>query len=334
MNPFITNGYLKPVASINSLYVDNVQSIDLFRPMLIVEEILRHRELFDIKESVNQKDVLRQFNQFLISDFDTVRTKANEIAELFGERLSRVILTLFKPSDLSVSNRTDWTEEHWNYWKTIKEIYFVGGLTSPLLTKIFYNKIEEAFSRNKIGDVCVSFIEGSSHIGTEGLATLVKNGESLLFDFGQTNIKRARIIKYHEKTVLDSKLESVDSDYLFYKYYSGEELIRIADDLHDYIVSIISKTIEETGFQGGLIHMAIANYVDKGSIYSSRGGYGKLALIHENYEGFLSKELTNKFKRKITLKLHHDTSAMALVFKGKPNTAIISLGTAFGVAFT
>ena len=334
MNPFVKNGYLSPIASINSVYVDDIQSIELFRPTLIVEEILKQRELFSIKETMNQKDVLKQFNQLLISEFELIRIEANKIAETFGERLAKVIITLLNPSELSVLNRVDWTQKHWDYWKTIREIYFVGGLTSPLLTNIFFKKIQEALKLNGINDVHISFIEGSSHIGTEGLATLVDNGEYLLFDFGQTNIKRARILKAHGKIVVDTKLESIDSDYLFYKYYSGEELIRIADDLHDYIMSVISKTVEDTDFNGEIIHMAIANYINNGSIYSSRGGYGKLALIDENYESFLSKELSDRFKRKIFVKLHHDTSAMALIFKGKPNTAVISLGTAFGVAFT
>ena len=58
-----------------------------------------------------------------------------------------------------------------------------------------------------------------------------------------------------------------------------------------------------------------------------------MALISDNYADLLSKELSLLAGRKIVAILHHDTSAMAYNFKKEPHSAVISLGTAFGVAF-
>jgi hypothetical protein len=79
--------------------------------------------------------------------------------------------------------------------------------------------------------------------------------------------------------------------------------------------------------------MSIANYINNGAIYASRGGYGKLAYISDHYESHLSNKVSKELGKSVTIKLYHDTSAMALMFKNKPNTAVISLGTAFGIAF-
>ena len=48
---------------------------------------------------------------------------------------------------------------------------------------------------------------------------------------------------------------------------------------------------------------------------------------------YLSRVISTKLNRKINVLLYHDTSAMALNFKKYENSAVISLGTAFGVGF-
>lgn len=333
MNPFKKEKQLLPVASINSVYIDDIKASDLFRPALIFNEIIQNREELGITKFHDSRELLALFNELLFSDLDSVKAKAHDIAEMYGDRLAKVLSTLYKPSLKSISNRKDWTNEHWNYWKTIKRIYLVGGLTSPILTKIFYDRVALEFSRKKIDDIQVIFFEGSSNLGTKGLSTLIDDGDYLLFDFGQTNIKRARHIKMNHQTVLDAVLPSIKSDYLFYKTKTEDEVRMIAKRLHEFIIQRIIDTINETDFEGSNIYMAIANYVYNGAIYKARGGYAKLAYLSDNYQDFLTKDLSNRLNKKINVTLYHDTSAMALVLKDKPNTAVISLGTAFGVAF-
>ena len=247
--------------------------------------------------------------------------------------MAKVLGTLFKPSELSKTNRDNWTNEHWNYWQTIENIYLVGGLTSPILTQIFYSEVMKHFKELNINNKVITFIEGSSNLGTQGLATIVKDGDYLLFDFGQTNIKRARHFKKYNHVVIDTILPSIKSDYLFYKTKNDEEVKKIAKKLDKYILSIIEDTVKQVAFNGSKIYMSIANYVCDGMIYLNRGGYGKLAYLAPNYEEYLAEKLSNIMGKEISIKLFHDTSAMALVFKNEKNSAVISLGTAFGIAF-
>jgi len=333
MNPFKENGYIKPVASINSMYIDDVLAYDTFRPAVLIDILEKNREILGISKGISGEQLLYVFHDVINSDIPSIKQKAMEIAIDFGDRLAKVITNLKKPSDLSMKKRDNWTDEHWKFWHNISKLYLVGGLTSPILTKIFYDRIELALKNKQIKDFDIVFIEGSKHLGTKGLSKVTENGEYLLFDFGQTNIKRRHFMKKNDLPIIDSILPSKKSDFLFYKYKNDDELKYIARLLDRYIINTILDTIKLTDFKGDKMLISIANYVFDGKIYSGRGGYAKLAYISDNYEKYLSLELSKSLDRDIELKLYHDTSAMALYFDKLDKAAVISLGTAFGVAF-
>ncbi len=333
MNPFKMKNQMLPIASINSIYVDDVLARDMFRPELIVQEIKKNRDYLGFSSDINDEYILYKFNGYLNNkDFD-IRTKANEIAVSFGKKLANVIITLYNPSELSLKNHPIWTAKYWDYWKEVKKIYFVGGLTSPILTSIFYEQIKVESIKQNISNLNVSFIEGSVDLGTKGLSTLVENGEYLLFDFGQTNIKRRHLIKSNKEIEIDCILYPIKSRFLDYKGMNYEQLIESSLKLDDFILNTVMETISSVLYKGDYILIAIANYVYEGNIYSKRGGYAKLSYIKGNYEQHLSHRLSSLLSRKIDVKLYHDTSAMALNFKNIERTAVISLGTAFGIAF-
>jgi len=119
----------------------------------------------------------------------------------------------------------------------------------------------------------------------------------------------------------------------FYKKRNTDEIKDLAYRLDMYIINVILDTVNTVDFKGSNLIIGIANYISEGKIYSARGGYGKLAYVDDNYQSYLSNVISNKLGRKIEVLLYHDTSAMALNFKNEKNCAIISLGTAFGIAF-
>lgn len=326
------DGYMLPVASINSVYIDDAMVRDLFRLDLILQDCIDNKDLLEIENVYYHKDVFDGFQSALMSDNEEVKSIALSIGHKYGARLSQIIKTLKRPSELSKKNRNNWTEEHWNYWKTIKKVIFVGGVSIPGLIKIFLEDIKEMLREEKI-DLEISFIEGSINLGTEALSKKVVDSEALLFDFGQTNIKRRHHLKDGEDVVFDMILPCMHSKYLFYKKQSDEELMKTAKKLDQYIQSVILKTIEETMFEGDKILLAIANYIYQGRIYPSRGGYAKLGLLGENYEVYLTECLSRKIGYHLDVTLIHDTTAVSYFFEEEVNTAVISIGTAFGVSF-
>ncbi|MCK5761477.1 MAG: hypothetical protein KAH16_01115 [Candidatus Izimaplasma sp.] len=333
MNPFKKENQMMPIASLNSVYIEDILASDLFRPSLILEELVKYKDELGLTRISQDNKILYQFNNLLKSDLDSVKRKATEIAVKYGNRLAEVLLTLFRPSQISIDNRVNWTSKHWDFWQSITSIYLVGGLTSPILTNIFYDCVVSILEENNIKNLSITFIEGSSNLGTKGMSQLVKNGDYLLFDFGQTNIKRARHLKKDGKIVIDTVLPMIESKYLFYKTENIDEVKKISHQLDNYIIETILNTYNQVAFNSENIYLSIANYVFNGKIYFARGGYGKLAYIADNYEIHLANRLSRILGKRISVKLFHDTSAMALMFSNEPNTAVISLGTAFGIAF-
>ena len=176
-NPFKKDGEMLPIASINSVYVENFKAYDLFRPALLLQELMKHIDDFGLSELASSTSVLHVFDRLLQHESAAVQQRAIELATTFGDRLASVLTTLLNPSELSKQNRSNWTQEHWDYWASIKQIYLVGGLTSPRLTSHFYYRIMKAFEEQGIDDVQVSFIEGSQNMGTRGLASIIKDGD-------------------------------------------------------------------------------------------------------------------------------------------------------------
>jgi len=331
-NPFMKDGYMLPVASINSVYIDDTPVGALFRLELIIKDCLYNKEALHLKNTDNHMDIFDGLQAAILSRDLEVKRVALDIAHKYGKRLAQMIKTLKNPSELSKINRKNWSEEHWAFWRNIKKIIFVGGVALPALTKIFLDDIKEMILAEKI-DVEISFIEGSVNLGTEALGKKVDKGDALLFDFGQTNIKRRHHSKHGDDIELDMIMPCVPAKYLFYKAQSDEELLDTADKLDQYIQKVIMRTMEETLFDGKKVYIAMANYIFKGQVYPSRGGYAKLGLLFENYEVHLSKVLTKKVGYEIEVTLFHDTTAVSYFFEEEKNAAVISIGTAFGVAF-
>ena len=311
--------YVLPEASINSIYVDDTKAYNLFRPTLLIDEILKQELVY--VETFSQKDILSEFDKLLGKN----NKDAIKIASHFAENFTSIIKTLHQPSEQSMKNRSNWTKTHWDFWKTITSIIFVGGMTTNHFSQFLQNYINNELQKEDIHLHC-TFISNSGNYGIQGLALQAQN-KAVLFDFGQTSIKRGFI----EDSIFHP-LEPVLSEFLDYKELTDTELEEEAHLLNNFIVDTIIATLKDKK-DVNEIHISVANYINNGAIYPSRGAYGKLYLVSKNYEDYLNKIIREKTNSNIRIYLYHDTTAMGLNFKNLKNTAVISLGTAFGVAF-
>lgn len=159
----------------------------------------------------------------------------------------------------------------------------------------------------------------------------------LLFDFGQTMIKRMIAVRDDEKEEYHLiKLPSKKNINMGCNIDDEIEKRRQAEELHRYILESILETYEEAlqyGSIGWEIVISIASYVKDGKIYEARSGYAKLCTLSDNYAGFLAASLELKLDRSIMVKLVHDGTAAALYYKGAETAVCITAGTALGVGF-
>lgn len=352
-NPFIKNGFLCLNASINKLIIEkmptdkvkqNLQgkaALDIFSTQLFIEEIKKNCN--GLKLDINKildKTLPLYLEKCLESDDDSVKEVANNIVRLFGERLAIILLTLNKGEQANRLKRKDWKDEHWDYWSKIKNVVLVGGLASSILGENLKYYIKKVFMESNEKCYNIILVKNSADAGIIGSSTYVQTRNEkkfyLIFDFGQTFIKRS-LVMIEDNEVKDIiKLDKILSDHVKWKFENEDEEKDEAIKLHNHLLNSIVDTINILGEKSLSIEehivISIANYVENG-VFANRGGYGKLRLLSDNYEIYLANALSQKLNKNFKVTFVHDGTAMAAAFSNYSNSVCISLGTAFGVGF-
>ncbi|WP_160686649.1 hypothetical protein [Clostridium sp. C2-6-12] len=352
-NPFLQEGFLTPNASINKLTIDIMPTdkvkqdlrgkaaLDIFSTGLFIEEIKKNSQALNIElESIEEKMLPQYLNECLQDNNFQVKSKAEEIVKLFGERLAVILLTLKKGEKINRLKRKDWEDNHWDYWRNIRNIILVGGLSSSKIGENLKFYVEKVFKDSNEEGYKIILAEDSSNCGIKGCASYIQGEKEqqlyLIFDCGHTFIKRS-LVRIQEKEVKEIiKLDKVLAKYIECEFENFEKEKIKAEELHEYLADLIINTIKYASDQplniGNHIVISVANYVKKG-LFTDRGGYGKLRLIANNYEEYLSNVLYEKLGIRFKISLIHDGTAMAAAFSKYEKAVCISLGTSFGVGF-
>jgi hypothetical protein len=352
-NPFIDDGFLRSNVSINKLVIEKMPTdkvkqdlqgktaLDIFSTELFIKEIKENSKTLKLDiDNIEEKMLTQYLGECLESSDLSVKEVANSIVKLFGERLAVILLTLKKGEKINRIKRKDWDDSNWDYWSRLKNVILVGGLSSSKIGKKLKYYVEKVFNESNEEGYNIILNEDSANVGIKGCSTYISGTEEeklyLILDCGQTFIKRS-LVKIQGKEVKDViKLDKVVSNHIGWNFENSKEEKNEATELHKYLLNLIIGTIETV--DGGVnnignnIVISIANYVKNG-LLANRGGYGKLRLISDNYEEYLSDALYKKSNKKFKITLVHDGTAMAAAFSDYPSSACISLGTVFGVGF-
>lgn len=351
-NPFVKDGFLSENASINKVYIEKVPTdkvkqdlqgktaADIFSTKLFIEEIKKNGRALKLDiNSIEEKRLPQYLDECLESSDASVEETANAIVRLFGERLAVILLTLKKGEKENRLKRKDWSDSSWDYWRSLKNVILVGGLSNSKTGEKLKYYVEKVFREAKEEGYNIILTEDSSNAGIRGCCTYIDGEDDklyLILDCGQSFIKRSLVRLEGNKVKNIIKLEKVLSKHVEWNFEAAEKEKCEAAELHNYILNVITAAIEsaEAGAEniGGHIVISIANYVKNG-LLANRGGYGKLRLLSDNYEVYLSDALYKKINKSFRITLVHDGTAMAAAFSDYPDSVCISLGTAFGVGF-
>lgn len=355
-NPFLSylkeekSEYLSSVCSLNKAIVKKlpIKGIDdtlegkafreIFSTQLVVDEIKTVASNYNVDISSFEDYMLPQLlDKALISDDVKFNRLAERISVKFGDRLGLLLLTLKLGEKENREARVDWRDEHWEYWKNLDTVIFVGGLASSMLGRRFKERIQHIFDIANEKPYNIMLFDNATYVGVMGCAKLMEdNTTSLVFDFGHTNLKRCVITKGVSQITHFKALDSVKSEYVG-RIKDGEDPWETALKLHKHLVKTITDTYKRCYENYSLsrdIVISIANYNAGGRLNSERGGYAKLTELGNDYQKILSEDLSSALHKRIKVRLVHDGTANALYFTDIKNAVCISLGTAFGVGFT
>ena len=263
-------------------------ALDIFSTQLFIYEIKKYAKELNLNlNNIEEKMLPQYLNESLESEDLSVKETAEKITKKFGERLGVILLTLKKGQKENRIKREDWSDTHWEYWNTIENVILVGGLASSKVGERLKYYVQRVFEDS--GTKCYKIIlnKDSANIGIKGSATYIKNANPdtpyLIFDFGQTFMKRS-IVKIENRQVKNiENLDKVLSSNVAWEFESIEEEKQEAYKSHKNILNTILDTVKEAeNHVGDTIVISIANYVRNG-VFANRGGYGKLRLITDNY---------------------------------------------------
>lgn len=357
-NPFIKISekdggkmYLDATCSINKVVIKKLpvygiddkaegkNAAELFGANVLNDEIRKNSKSLGINaEKAACGELPLLLEDRLKSDNEQQRSCAENIAKKLGGHLGLILLTLKQGSPENRSARSDWTDEHWDYWASIENIIIVGGLSSGYLGQKLIEYAKQVFIAANEKPYNIIVFEKATHVGVMGCAKLIDNpsGINVVMDFGQTNIKRS-IIKREKGEIVDIiNLPSTASKYMGCDIDDPDEKKRQAVELHKYLINAILETYMyamKIGEVGSDIIVSIASYTIGGRLNDERGGYAKLSLLFNDYADCISEELSGRLKRQVRVKLIHDGTAVAIHFSDYKNSVCLTLGTFIGVGF-
>ena len=186
----------------------------------------------------------KKLEEALDSHKESIRMEAERLYRLFGYRLGVILLTLKQGKDCNRLSRPGWKEEHWEFWNKLKRIILVGGLTNGKSGEKLKQYALEAFEIAGTEPYEIMLFSNASHYGTLGCATQVrnKNKAAVVFDFGQTNIKRCIIDFDGNQIQTDEFLESIPSLYMEWTDVLDDNNLELAHKLHKRLVNVITDT--------------------------------------------------------------------------------------------
>lgn len=342
-NPFLENGYLSPEASLNKLKLATAQTpydirgktaLDVVSGAVFIEQIDSMFSELGVRTHHSNKH--RKFIECL--DDPYTRPKAGALLQRLGESLGHILFALKFGASAREDIRPEWTDAHWEYWNNIEYVYLSGGLSYGIIGKWLVQASEDLFVRlgrpfalklaenSEYLPLIGAYQHGVWEAGHTGISANI-----IVMDFGHTYVKRG--------FVCDSKFTVLDRIGSIARYMYNDETEDVnAGLLSDFIIGVILDTYDKAlraCKPPTIAAVSIANYVNRGAIYSYRGEYGRLSAISENYEEYLSYRLSQRLGHELRVLLIHDGTAAAYGIDNpaEEHAAVITLGTGLGVGF-
>jgi len=322
-NPFLKDGYLMPLASINNVIVPDAG----FKP---AKQLISANAV----SMLVKRQLKRQQTPYTDDNFLNIFLQNTEaltaVSEQAGKNLSLIFLALKNSAPQNRADRPEWTSAHWQFWNNhIENIILGGGLVYGKFGRMVLFNINKHFDKLNTRPYNVSIANNPENLPLTGGATSL-NGNGLVLDFGHSFVKRC--------SVKDGVLHTLPKIAVKHVQYgnAADETTETAQNLDNFIQQTIMHTYDAYRLTEPSLNVAvvIANYVANGKI-TNKAGYGKLSLLCNCYEEYLQNSISQKISMPVNLKLIHDSTAAAMNFttNENPRAAVLTLGTSIGVGF-
>ncbi len=282
-------------------------------------------------------DLFRGFDACFVHSEPLPRLTAKQVAVQYGRCLATILLTLKEGHPANRAARPEWGDEHWAYWQTINQVWLGGGLMAGHFGQQVVAETRRLIQQAGYAAYGLGLTPYPAQAALTGAASIVASTTeiALLFDFGQTQIKRgiAQIVqgnlqKLHLLPPLPAACGPLLSD--------GPDEAR-AEAHMEHLTAVLRLTqrqLQSVGWQPQQIVAAMACNLHKGHPGREEWGcYGRLQQLASNLQNHLAAQWQQITGQSIPFRLIQDAQAAALVHRGVQNAAVITLGSAIGIGF-
>lgn len=337
--------HLRPLASLNRRRFIALPGLDeadvgqsgwelLSKPALI-KLIQPHVRALQLGGTPDE-DLPQALNAILAGSDRSRRALAASIAEQYGRRAGYLIASILLSTHGLSDPMVAWEKAFLEQWRErAQEIVLGGGLSSGRLGELIRDAAQETLIR------CgqkrrLSLVDHPSYLPTIGAARSVPpsgHGAAVVFDFGGTRAKRG-IATFDGLGAL-SRLRVLPPRDMGQLTWEGRTA-----ELGAAMVAIITETIHDAGPSTALaptVVCSVAAYVEDGEpVRMDRGAYTRLHRLAPDIRAWFCAQIEAAVgtpRGALEIEFVHDCDIAACALAGRPNAAVLMLGSALGCGF-
>src|SRR5690349_5009150 len=197
-------------------------------------------------ELANQADPVRNFSEHYLAQNHPA---AEAIADEMGLALGCLLHILKQGETANREARPEWDDSYWVHWGSVQHLILGGGLMSGTVGKHMLARAAQMLDSL----MTLEIAQHPAALPLIGAARMENESHvpNWVFDFGGTNLKRARVIYANDKLRTMDPLPS-----LLIPTFNE------TNDLFEFMVQAISDTIAQDGPSAEplFINISIANY--------------------------------------------------------------------------
>lgn len=289
--------------------------------------VRQHAEALGIPATLPDNELMARFDSCFESPEEKIQTLAIRIASAKARYFSHLLRTL--KSGANHSARPEWDEAQWEHWSSIRQIVLGGGQLRGNYGRAIHEHVFHLLADLEVDISLSRFGAVLPLIGAARFAP-ADTPAAIVMDFGTTTIKRGMAQydggRLNQLQVLPALPSNCD------------EKTDTTQSRWTEFWKAIGKTWQDfmriQGEPPPAILISMATYLKDGQAYEQRGCYHLLRQLSPNFQDFLIQEIKKETDQIPYLRLIHDGTAAASAYAGYDKTAVITLGTWFGIGFS
>jgi hypothetical protein len=341
--------HLRPLASLNRRRLIALPGLDegsvgksggeLLSDLALIELIQPHVRALQL-EGTPDGDLPQQLNAVLAGPDGPRRALAESIASEHGRLVGYLIASIL----LSPHGLTDpmvaWEKAYLEAWRErAQEIVLGGGRANGRLGELTRDAAQEVLIRCGQERKLI-LADHPSYLPTIGAARSVppsSHGAAVVFDFGGTMAKRGIAFFDGSGTLWRLRvLPSLDLGDLTWREKTAElgaAMVAImAETIYEWMNAI--RAVEPSITLAPAILCSVAAYVEDGEpMHIDRGAYTWLHHLSPDIRAWFCDRIGEAVGRAVEIEFVHDCDVAACALAGRPNTAVLMLGSWLGVGF-